>query len=332
MAAVYGSFDFVNISTNQQMIDLFAHLHPHRPVLYTLVISLGILWPVVIVGNVAVLYAIWKDPLKLLRPSPTITIIGSMAVCDLMVGIGYIPSYMYWFIWRGLLEKQGDNNLIDQLHVFFDCMNYISLYHVLYLTCDRFIAVHKPLHHSSIITRKRCITAIVPTWITWAAIGILSTFYTSAVYAGVIFICVIVAILLIFILSGYILHSIKRHSKIITDESANNSLRDAINARERKTTKLIAIVVGIFLVSFLPWFISGILLLLCSPCYPNASILISITFLSANLLTANSGINVYLYAFRLERFKKTFALWCRKSREAEVLPRVEQEDVFNTKL
>jgi len=87
MAAIYGSFDIWSVTLNEVLSNISYALQDDLPIIGLLIgIFVAVLGPVTAVANAIVIAAIWKDPYKQLRSSPSNIIIASMACCDFLVG------------------------------------------------------------------------------------------------------------------------------------------------------------------------------------------------------------------------------------------------------
>ena len=80
----------------------------------------------------------------------------SLAVSDLLVGAGIIPSFL------ACMYVKCDNLLAK---LFYDAFLFVSVCNLCCITFDRFLAVTRPLRYHTKITRKAVITMIVISWI-----------------------------------------------------------------------------------------------------------------------------------------------------------------------
>ena len=110
----------------------------------------------------------------------------------------------------------------------------------------------------------------------------------------------------ILVLNIVILCRFHKYSKTreLNDQSAAN--RQMILQRERKLWKNITIIICAFLFCFMPWFITLIIICVCVSCHRMLSLLMLFYIVATSLMLANSGLNPFLYAWRLPKYRETF--------------------------
>ncbi|KAL9984741.1 hypothetical protein ACROYT_G007074 [Oculina patagonica] len=169
MAAVVGHYKFWNITSEQALEEAWLSLE-NVQILSGISVFLSIVMsPIIVFGNVLVLLAVWKDPLKKLRSSPSNLILTSMAIADLLVGLVVCPITAYWG-WVICIEEESpfDLSVIFAINVF--SVN-VSFGHMFLLTVDRVFAVVTPLHYRVRVTNKRVIVANCVCWIYFVMFG-----------------------------------------------------------------------------------------------------------------------------------------------------------------
>lgn len=315
MAAVVGHYNFWNMTSEKALQEAWLHLENVKPLSATSAVLSIVMSPIIVFGNILVLLAVWKDPLKNLRSSPSNSILISMACADLLVGLVVCPITAYWG-WAIFATGKSPFGLsvIFAINVF--SVN-VSFGHMFLLTMDRVFAVVSPLHYRTKVTNKRVLIASGICWVYFLAFGcsflMLRDYFAimGAVYnAQLLFILLGMLIMYLVILCRF-----HRYSKAKVKEHNNSTVtRSIILQRERKLFKAITVVICAFLVCYLPWFIVQLLIYLCISCHPNLSwLMISFGF-SGSLTYANSGLNPILYAWRLPKYKETFKYLWRNQR------------------
>ena len=263
--------------------------------------------PMIMLGNVLVLLAVWKDPLKKLRSSPSNVILVSMALADLSVGLVVCPLTAYW---GWVIFDKGispfDLSVIFAINAF--SVN-VSFGHMFLLTVDRLLAVVKPLQYRVIITNKRAVIASCVCWIYFLAFGcsflILRDYL--ALMAAVDTVQLLSILLSMLIMYTVIMFRFHRYSKSRINEPiySQNNLTFILK-RERRLFKAITIVICAFLICYMPWCIVQMLIYLCKPCNPHLAVLMIFFGFSTCLTYANSGLNPILYSWRLPKYRETF--------------------------
>ena len=327
MAAVVGHYNFWNITSEKALQDAWLHLENVKPLSATSSVLSIVMAPIIVLGNLLVLLAVWKDPLKKLRSSPSNFILVSMALADLSVGLVVCPITAYW---GWVIFDKGtspfDLSVIFAINVF--SVN-VSFGHMFLLTVDRLFAVVKPLQYRVIITNKRAVIGSCVCWIYFLAFGcsflMLRDYFAimGAVY-NVQLLSILVSMLIMYTV---ITIRLRRYSKTRMNKPIHspNSLL-VILQREKRLFKAITIVICAFLICYMPWFIVQLLIYLCKPCHPHLALLMIFFGFSGSLTYANSGLNPMLYSWRLPRYRETFKYFWKKRALNST------EEVKNTKL
>ena len=307
MAAVVGHFNLWNITSKQALQDAWLRLENVKPLSATSSVVSIVMAPMIMLGNVLVLLAVWKDPLKKLRSSPSNVILVSMALADLSVGLVVCPLTAYW---GWVIFDKGispfDLSVIFAINAF--SVN-VSFGHMFLLTVDRLLAVVKPLQYRVIITNKRAVIASCVCWIYFLAFGcsFLRLRDYLALMAAVDTVQLLSILLSMLIMYTVIMFRFHRYSKSRINEPiySQNNLTFILK-RERRLFKAITIVICAFLICYMPAFIVQMLIYLCKPCHPNLALLMIFFGFSTCLTYANSGLNPILYSWRLPKYRETF--------------------------
>ena len=335
MAAVVGHYNFWTITSEKALQDAWLHLENVKPLSATSSVLSIVMAPIIVLGNLLVLLAVWKDPLKKLRSSPSNFILVSMALADLSVGLVVCPITAYW---GWVIFDKGtspfDLSVIFAINVF--SVN-VSFGHMFLLTVDRLLAVVKPLQYRVIITNKRAVIASCICWIYFLAFGcsflMLRDYFAimGAVY-NVQLLSILVSMLIMYTV---ITIRLRRYSKTRMNKPIHspNSLL-VILQREKRLFKAITIVICAFLICYMPWFIVQLLIYLCKPCHPHLALLMIFFGFSGSLTYANSGLNPMLYSWRLPRYRETFKyFWKKRALKMKAQTnKNSSEEVKNTKL
>ena len=260
--------------------------------------------PVIIFGNSLVLWSIWKDPLKKLRKSPSGLIVLSMASADFLVGSVLLPTAVHWG-WSMYHHKLSRIPYFAVGVVFVN----VSVGHVFLLTLDRFFAIVTPLRYRAVVTPEKISVAIVSCWLYFLIFGITSgllrrqyflimeTVYNTQIFS------ILLGISVMSVVMVQRFHSYGQKSEL---QPQSTGQRRRILRRERKLCKAIAIVICAYLICFLPWFVTHVLMYFCVPCFTDFSKLCLSYVVSGILKHVNSGVNPFIYAWRFPKFRKTF--------------------------
>lgn len=310
MAAVVGHFNFWNITSEKVLQEAWLNLENVKPLSVTSSILSIVMSPIIVFANILVLLAVWKDPLKKLRSSPSTFLLVSMVLANLLVGLVICPISAYWG-WE--IFAKGESPL--DLSVIF-AINVISVNvsfgHMFLLTVDRVLAVMRPFQYLWKVTNKRVLVASCLCWVYFLAFGcsflvLRDYFAIMGVIYNVQLLFILVSML---IMSVVILVRFRRCSKESRVKRHQENSYFIIFQREKELLKGIIIIVSAFLLCYMPWFIVQMLIYLCKPCHPNLSWLMISFGLSGSLTYANSGLNPILCLWRFPSYKKTIRhLW-----------------------
>ena len=309
MAAVAGHSNFWNMSSNEALNKVWLRVDNAKTISATVSVVAMLMSPIIVLGNSLVILSVWRDPLKTLRSSPSNFILLSMAVADLLVGLVACPLTVHW----GWAIFRHEDPPFSPLLVNSFLIN-VSLGHMFLLTVDRFVALVNPLQYRVKVTNKRVSIATLTCWTYFllfgCAFGVLKKYY---IITGTIFnlqiCCFLVSILVLYVV---ILCRFHKYSKTreLNDHSAAN--RQMILQRERKLWKNITIIICAFLFCFMPWFVTQITIYVCVSCHRNLSLLMLFYTVATGLMSSNSGLNPFLYAWRLPKYRETFKHFLKK--------------------
>ena len=311
MAAVLGNYNFWNITSEQALQETSLRIGNIKPLWAVISLVSIVMSPIIVIGNLLVLLAVWKDPLKKLRSSPSNFILVSMALADLSVGLVVCPITAYWG-WV-IFDKNTSPfglSVIFAINVF--SVN-VSFGHMLLLAVDRLFAVVTPLEYRFKITNKRVLVSCCVCWMYFVAFGcsflILQDYF--AIMVTIYNVQLLSILLSILIMYAVIMFHFHRYSKTIEKEQRHSiDSRLMILKRERNVFKAMTIVICAFLICYMPWFIVQLLKYLCKLCHPHLALLIIFFRSSTSLTHANSFLNPILYSWRLPKFRQTFKyLW-----------------------
>ncbi|XP_074633765.1 adrenocorticotropic hormone receptor-like [Acropora palmata] len=261
-------------------------------------------------GNFLVCIAIIKDPFRNLK-TPFHYFLLSLAATDFMVGSFMDPVSAVFHFGEGLQSKVVD---IKILHILYFILSTASILTLAALTADRYVAVTSPLKYKTMVTSKRAIITSMLIWI--AALGFsfvyfkLGFIFYSFIFANTAVICTFAVLL--FVHLG-IVKRLRERAKYWRDRRANNSTESSklenknklMEAkRESKAVRALMIVLLAFFASFTPACIMIYLLNFCESC--SCLFIHWLRDLQFLIVLCNSGINPYLYAWRIPQFKRAF--------------------------
>lgn len=247
-----------------------------------------------------------------------------------MVGIVTCPLTAYW----GWAVHQMKNPTFGPVTFSISFLN-IGVTHMLLLTIDRFFALVTPLQYRTKVTRKRVSIATVTCWVYFLLFGFAFSlsqdhFTILAAINNLQIFSILISISLTYFVMVYRFHKYSR-SAIIHDSTANRHRR--IFQAERNLSKAVAAVICVFLISLIPWLIAQLLMFFCLQCNRNLSQLILAFGVTQGLVYGNSGVNPFLYVWRIPRYRATFKYFLNNRSRCCVRNEKPAENVvYDTKL
>ena len=291
-------------------------------ILYT--IFLTTVMVLTIFGNIMVIVAVGLFP-RLRRM--TNYFIVSLAVSDLLYAIMSLPlrldQTVHNFNWCLGLAACTYWIAIDAV------FSSASICNLAAVSIDRFIAITKPLDYPRIMTKKTVLSLIGFVWFYACLWGLLSLFnwddpgvqhitvlqecqnsntiyYTSA--AALSF---LLPLLIVLFAYSWLLKIAFEQTKAIARKQLQHKKKTRILFRELKAAKTLGIVVGVFVVSWLPFFIILLLAFWCPSCLDpmreNKRLGLSLKIIFIYVLPQlNSCMNPVIYTVFNKEFRKAF--------------------------
>lgn len=249
---------------------------------------------VVLVGNSLVILSFVKT--KRLRTRTNYFIV-SLSATDWLVGAISLP----WWILLTFVNHQGQTwfDMMHEIWVVFDILGGVgSIMHLVALSWDRLCAIVWPLRHR-MYSKQKYIYILCFVWMCALAVAGSSPYgrerSKTAYNVSVIILFFFVPLLIICLAQGVILLKIRR-------QSALNTLRRNFR-QESRVTKTISLMVGLFVIGWLPFFSLSLLVYTSpkAPVLPWQAVCI-VKFLQYS----NSAINPVLYAHNFPHFRKAY--------------------------
>lgn len=230
--------------------------------------------------------------------SRTNCLIASLAMADVLVGLVSVPG------WLVLIHKEEEQSLtwyivVMEIWYVFEILGGVgSIFHLLALSWDRLCAIVWPLRHRS-YTKAKYLVIIFLTWSLASLVSGLSVLGNrvspQAYNMSVICLCFFLPLILIFLAQGVTLVTIKRNTAKFNH---NSTLK-----RDVRAAKTIAIMIGLFLIGWLPFFSLGLVRYV----HDDFSVLPAHAIFAVKLLQySNSLFNPILYGQKFPEFRKAY--------------------------
>ncbi|XP_072306176.1 trace amine-associated receptor 1-like [Eucyclogobius newberryi] len=299
-----------------QLVNLTTLLFPPNPsALCVLVyLVLGLLSAITVCGNLLVIISIvYFKQLHI----PTNYLILSLAVADLLVGVVVFPFSMAQTLTSCLYQETVFCKIRDCFDV---TVSTSSILNLCCISIDRYYAICNPLTYKNTVTVRVAGVMIFMTWSVAIMIGIgiviggysqgtcEETCSVNAVLSNVtgpVFAFFMPAIIMLCIYSKIFIVAQRQRNSIQISKGG------VISKTERKATKTLAIVMGVFLLCMTPYFLCIVFLPLASET-PPFSLIEALNWLTLS----NSMLNPFIYAFFYSWFRSACKMILTGHRDA----------------
>ena len=266
-------------------------------------VMFGIVAAVTIAGNSLFFIVFLKSPR--LRRMRTSLLLISLAAADLIVGAITIPMYMA-LVWPG-----GDLQKIQTLNKSYYMIDLVSglasLFGLTLIALERVYSVFWPHKHRTLTKIPYCV-ALLTSWCLAAFQAVLrllqwNNLMTAKEFSYSIFswMSIVVIVIIVSYCAVWI--------KVRANRRGGQHVRRA--EQENRLAKTLAILTGMFLISWLPFQALNVVFFLCVPCRYKCPLHL---FHFIKLLHfSNSLANPVIYSFRFPEVRRTLALiFCRR--------------------
>ena len=276
-----------------------------RPVLVANCVFNGFLCYTTIILNIVTIHAIRKTTLL---PKPLRTLILSLAASDVGVGLLVQPFYISTLVSR-LNKKRIDCISYKKLLAAINFFCTSSLFNVVTISVDRFLAVHLHLRYQELVTHRRMIAAVISIWL-FSTIISSSVFYDSLLIISQVvwFVNITVCLILVVIVYWRIYIVLKRHKNQIRGLQIQEVQQGVQNGDLSNFLKLRKSALGtfyvcvVFMICYLPSYILSFLLMarLLSPISLYEALIYTTT-----LFFLNSSLNPVIYCWKMGPIRRT---------------------------
>ncbi|KAM9393313.1 adenosine A2a receptor a isoform 1-T2 [Pholidichthys leucotaenia] len=282
-----------------------------------------------VLGNVLVCWAVCIN-----SNLQTITnfFVVSLAVADIAVGVLAIPFAI-------AISTGFCSNFYGCLFIacFVLVLTQNSIFSLLAIAVDRYIAIKIPLRYNSLVTTQRARGVIAICWIFSIIIGLtpfvgwykpsmnvtvnVTVNVTKSCPPGLMrclfeevvameymvyfnfFACVLIPLLLMLAIYVCIFMAARHQLRLMETKVVHGEKSRSTLQKEVQAAKSLAIIVGLFAVCWLPLHIINCFTLFCRKCDHCPLWVLNIAIILSH---ANSVINPFIYAYRIREFRQTF--------------------------
>ena len=251
--------------------------------------------------NIVTIIALRK-PLTIPRALKTLLL--SLAVSDLGVGLLVQPLYITWLVmWTK--ENNQTRTFEIVLNIFYPTANslaFASFFGVMALAADRYLALHLHLRYQELVTHKRVVAVVILIWIISAILMLLSIWIPTVF--GIIFVpveSICYPTTAFFYFKIYL--AVRHHSNqihVLQAQLAQNNEGDIANAaRERKAAVGTFYVYLVFLICYLPATCYSIILKSAG----RSTMVLQFGVCADTLIYLNSSLNPLIYSWKMRHVR-----------------------------
>ena len=280
--------------------------------LVAVLLSLSVL---TVVLNALVIITIWKDPLKNLKGIPNYLILN-LAVSDLLVGIPaeLLIALLYWYPGKGVAQAAEMSANLPF---------YASGLTISGLAVERLIVISYPLKSPDYLTYRNLTLGILCIWLLAGLIAILPVLDWDSILRNIIIISDSLGNLIFYLIVGcyariFFLVRKGSHPDLTTGAGCeeqqflteNAREKEKIKRRERSVMRCGAILVGLLIVCWAPYYALGSIALLCGK-----SCVVPDAFRSTacGLIFLQPLANPLAYSLCTRKFRRALPIICKCS-------------------
>lgn len=268
-----------------------------------------------VTGNVLVLLAVIIDPNRNLR-TPFNFLVANLAAADLIVGCFALPMSVDAYVREALSEHYTllPRDEARRVGYFISCT--ASLFSLAALTVDRFIAITYPMKYRIKLNSRRTAMISLALWITsigfpflYFEVGYLKYqffFANTAVVSTFVVLCLTYAKVF-----QTFKNQVKNWDALHSGPECENYAKMRAIKWEKKVTKTFLFMLALFICCFLPSLILIYIISFCGSC--DCEFIHWARDFNYVLIMANSSMNPFVFAWRLQPYRKAFVkiLACR---------------------
>ena len=290
---------------NRSLYGTSANVKDFRPALVANCVFNSFLSYTTIILNIVTIHAIRKTASL---PKPLRTLLLSLAASDVGVGLLVQPLYISSLV-SCLKRKRIDFSFDEGFWAVVVLFCTSSVFNVVTISVDRFLAVHLHLRYQELVTHKRVIAAVISIWLLSAIIS-SSVFWNPLRVSLKVIKFVIMTVCLIVVVTVYwrIYIVLKRHKNQIRGLQIQEVQQGVQNGDISNFLKLRKSALGtfyvciVFLICYLPF---GIFFF-----FPVVLPLSLISLYEAQLYTTtlaflNSSLNPVIYCWKMRPIRRT---------------------------
>ena len=239
-------------------------------------------------------------------PKTLKTLLLSLAVSDLGVGLVVQPFYIILLVKRLQQNNEGINTLQIAFLIVMNLFSCASFFGVLLISVDRFLAIHLHLRYQQLVTHKRVVTAVISTWAFSAFFSSVKLWIPTnvtqpstiavAIFFGLFFVSTTMIYYNIYL-------TVQRHRKLILMQQVARNSEDMTAANDANIKKTAVGAFYVYLV-FVLCYLPGYLMMISRTIVSETNIAMeSFDPYSWTLVFINSSLNPVIYCLKMRHIR-----------------------------
>ena len=260
-----------------------------------------ITFPITAVLNALVMISVKTK--SRLRAHKSNILLAVLALTDFTIGILVQPAFAAVLIMVLLNEPRG-YCVLQVLRYANIVVVVSSLFHMVLLSGERYIAVKHTFYYITLVTEGRLLVAIALTWFLSVFQTVLLFLMSKTMVLRGLTISMSVCLAVIFFCHGTVCFETRRHEKQVAARQTTPEAREQFE-KNKKAVKLTSIILAALLLCFIP---ANVAQLVASRFVGHVTdeIIVLFAFLSLSLSFLNSLLNPIIYVLRMKRFRVAF--------------------------
>ncbi|XP_078348531.1 beta-4C adrenergic receptor-like [Oculina patagonica] len=238
-------------------------------------------------------------------PKPLKTLLLSLAVSDLGVGLLVQPLYLAKVAMQ--LQQNTKHNAFYSVHKVYVFVASIfvraSFFIVVAISVDRFLAIHLHLRCQELVTRKRVVAVVISIWVLSVFIPIMRFWISAEVSLVVVAVMFGLCFISTTIIYCNIYFTVRRHTNQIQAlqvQQVEENGETTNLARQKKSAVSTFYVYLVFLICCLPEYILPFVVRLTGP----STTLSGLMIYFKTLLRINSSLNPVIYCWKMRPIRQ----------------------------
>uniref|UniRef100_A0A8D1WH49 Melanocortin receptor 5 n=1 Tax=Sus scrofa TaxID=9823 RepID=A0A8D1WH49_PIG len=237
---------------------------------------------------------------------PMYFFVCSLAVADMLVSLSnsWETITIYLIANKHLVLSDASVRHLDNVFDSMICISLVaSMCSLLAVAVDRYVTIFYALRYQHLMTGRRCGAIIAGIWALCTGCGPVFIVYYESTYVVVCLVAMFLTMLLL--MASLYAHMFLQARAHVRRIAALPGYRSARQRTSMKGAVTLAMLLGVFIVCWAPFFLHLILMISC-PQNLYCSCFMSHFNMYLILIMCNSVIDPLIYAFRSQEMRKTF--------------------------